>query len=311
MRLVLRAAGLLTGVLVVPAITLGCPLAVDDDYTLPGEAGENGGCGEGYSCVEAIGAGEYAHVELSSSLACPEGWGSPAAFSDGSDPGCPCACEPAKGGACEPGMVFEFGSAACDGSDDKDDHYLSESGDCADIYTGASGIAVGEPEATSGLCDAVDSSPPPLTMVVCKLASPVGKSCGDNKVCLPAVKAAPAKACALLPAEATCPSGFTASQTIYPVTADSRVCDCICGPSEAATCEGATIELFSDGSCAAGLGTSLPAGSTCNDTTAFDSVSSIKVNAGTWTGGECPSIDLHDGSLSIDMGSALTLCCRP
>jgi hypothetical protein len=288
---------------------------VGDDYTLEGDASgtgsENGGCGEDFSCVAAVTAGEYARVELSTSLACPEGWAAGAAFSDGSDPGCPCACEKAHGGECEPGTVYEFGSAACGSGDDKDEHYLSESGGCADIYTGASGIALGDAEATQGVCSPVDPAPAPLSMVVCKPSSPVEKSCGSDKVCVPAVKEAPAKLCALLPQGASCPSGFTATQTIHPVSNDSRACDCICGPAEGATCQGGSLEIFSDANCAASLGASFPAGASCYDTAAFDNLASIKVNAGAWTGGECPPLDLHDGSLSVDKASAFTLCCLP
>ena len=318
MRSSLSAVGLLVSAIALPLIMIGCPLAVDDNYELSGEGegggpdAENGGCGEGYSCVPAIAAGEMARVEITSSVACPEGWGSAAAFSDGSDPGCPCACEKSHGGECEPGDVLEFASAACSDGDQKEDHFVSETGSCVDIYTGASGIAFGEPEATDGVCSPIEPAPAPLTMVVCKLTAPVGKSCGDNgeNVCVPAIGGASAQACALVPAGGSCPSGLTSARTIYPVIKDSRACDCICGPAKGATCEGASFEVFSDGSCAAGLGAPFPAGA-CSDTTALDNASSVKVNAGSWTGGECPPIDLGDGSISVDMDAPLTLCCRP
>jgi hypothetical protein len=303
----------------------GCPLMVADDYEVtadqgseaikdPGSSGEpvdpaEDGCDDGYMCAPFADDGPIVRIELAGVAHCPVGWGSPSTFSDGTDPGCPCACSSASSGACEPGKIIEFETASCGPGEDKKDHSPDAAGDCVDVYTGASGLKLEAPSATPGTCAASDPSPTPLGLRSCELAEPPGKSCGAGKVCLPSIGPPPARLCNVVPPGASCAEGFAPDRTIYRVSEDTRACACSCGAASPATCVGASVELYSGKGCSSSLDATLPAGSPCGDATGFDALGSVKVSTGTWVGGQCEPNAKVSGSVKIDTLGAFTLCC--
>lgn len=321
----LRKGGALVGLAALTGVMAGCPLAVTDDYTIvddpaassssdaasSGASGEpvDDSCGEGFECAPAVVEGSMARVELSAAAACPPGWGSPSAYSDGTNPGCPCACSAAANGACKPGKVVEFESAFCAEGENKKDHAVDAMNGCVDVYTGASGLRIEAPSATPGTCGVSDPKPAPLSMQACSLAEPATKSCGVGRVCVPALGAPSAKLCNVLPPGAECAPGYAPEKTIYRVSEDTRACECSCGPASPATCVGASADLHSGKNCSESLNASLPAGGACGDAAAFDALGSVKINTGTWVGGQCEAVEKPSGNIKLDTLAAFTLCC--
>jgi hypothetical protein len=301
----------------------GCPLIVSDEYEVvadpgpqvapdpagSGEPSDPDGCDEGFTCAPVVTEGSLVRMELAGLAHCPPGWGSPLSFSDGIEPECPCACSSASNGACEPGKITEFETASCASGENKKDHSPDANGSCVDVYTGASGLELEAPSATPGTCDTSDASPIPLALRSCELAAPPVKSCGAKKACVPSIGPPPARLCNLLPPGASCAEGFAPDRTVYLVSEDTRTCACSCGDASPATCVGASVELHSGKGCLASLDATLPAGSPCGDATGFDALGSVKVNAGTWVGGQCEANAKVSGDIKLDTLAAYTLCC--
>jgi hypothetical protein len=322
-----QRAGALLGLAAILGFAAGCPLTVTDDYAIedvdpgapaissgassggPSDA-DNDECGEGFWCAPAPSEGALVRIELAGLIHCPPGWGSPSSFTDGIDPGCACACSSASNGACKPGTITVYESSSCGPGENKEDLSPKSNGACVDVYTGASGVEVDAPSATPGSCTASDPSPPPLALRACALIAPVEKSCsGGDKVCVPAIGPPPARLCNLVPPGGTCAQGFTPEKTIYQVSEDTRVCACSCGSASPGACVGASVELHSGDECAESLNASLPAGAPCGDAAAFDSLGSVKVDTGTWVGGQCEAVEKVSGDIKLNTLAAYTLCC--
>lgn len=313
------------GIASIASNTAGCPLAVTDDYEIvpnpssaatsdpaspeaPSEPGE-GECGEGFVCAPDVDKGSLVRIELVGVANCPPGWGSPSTFSDGTEPGCQCSCSSASNGTCKTGKIIEFETSSCDPGENQKDHSPADHGKCIDVYTGASGIKLEAPSATPGTCEASDPSPPPLALRSCELTAPPLKSCGAGRVCVPSIGPPPARLCNVVPPGATCAKGFAPDGMIYRVSEDTRECECSCGPASPATCTGASVELHGGKGCSASLGATLPVGPPCGDAAAFDALGSVKVNAGTWIGGQCMVVEKIAGDIKLDTLEAFMLCC--
>jgi hypothetical protein len=318
-----RAAGFLGITVVILGLTIGCPLAVTDDYTIvqdgvtpSSSSGVNpgnddmDGCAPGFACVPVIEAGTFVHVELTNRVECPSGWASPVAYTDGTDPGCSCACSPAEGGDCQPGKITEYESGMCAVGDDKKDHSPMADGSCVDITTGASGIKVVKSSPSPGACEPVAYTPPPLSLQLCSPAAASLTSCAEGKVCVPDMSGPAARICNLIEG-AMCAPGWELYKSVFPMVEDTRSCDCSCDAAPPGTCAGASAELYSGKGCVTSMGASFSATNECFDATTLDTHGSIKVNAGAWTGGKCEAISTITGDFGLDEAAIGTLCCLP
>jgi hypothetical protein len=297
---------------------------VSDDYTIvqdgvepssssgvtPGDDDDMDGCAAGFACVPVIEAGAFVHVDLTSRAECPSGWASPTAYTDGTDPGCSCECSPAEGGGCAPGKVTEYETATCSFDDDKKDHTPDNDGACVDITTGASGIKVTKSFATPGSCAPVMEAPPPLSLQLCSPATTSLTSCAEGKVCVPDPSGPSSRICNLIEG-AMCAPGWELYKSVFPMVADTRSCACSCDAAPPGTCAGAGVELYSGKGCVTSMGVSIAASDACSDASTMDMHGSIKVNAGTWTGGKCEAISAVNGDFDLDAAGIGTLCCLP
>lgn len=111
--------------------------------------------------------------------------------------------------------------------------------------------------------------------------------------------------CMLISSVDNCPSGFAEVATVYTEYTDKRDCTCDCGPG--GKCQGGEILLYSSGDCTGDSMLSVPAATSCEDTSDLGAESSFKANGGSWVSGPCMPLLDEDGE--IDLKGKKKVCC--
>jgi hypothetical protein len=271
-----------------------------------GTGGSEPTCAAGSTCVPAIASGDYA-LHAATPVACPAGWTSAGALTDGIDPGCAgCTCGQEIGGSCSPpSSVTRWGSGVCNSYSAS--VVSPTNGQCVDVVSGASSYSVAAASIAPGSCAPGTSAPVPLALgTLCSFAPAGAPACGAGMVCVPDGTADLSGVCQILPAGSVCAPRFGGASTIQVLGSDTRTCDCSCGAPSGATCAGAGITVHDDGLCQTAAVATIAAGTACTDTASLNNNTAYLVSQGTWAGGGCAPQELASGSITA---TAMTLCC--
>lgn len=275
-----------------------------------GATGGGGGgdpCALGYACLPELVAGDYVFVTSQALVTCPDGYASPEALGDRSQPGCQtCSCGGPLAGTCTPSNIQGYSDSSCGSYVGDVTPSEAPPGVCYD-YTGTvRSLRLNPSVASASTCPSTVGQPAPLdTSTSCSLAQPPSVACGTGSACVPTgAGGPPGELCALLPAGSPCPPHLPSSQTVGALLGDTRSCHCSCQPSTGQYCQGGDVTTYSDGSCNNPTHTVVADGQ-CYAVSSSDTA--LRRSASTWTGGTCASVLASSGQ--VTWGPAETLCC--